>query len=188
MSEDLNPAIRALEARIAELEGERRPRRTGVRRLSRRVAVGLLGLALLVPGVAIASHQFPDVPDSYIFHNSVDWAADYGIATGYGDGTYRPNDPVSRGQMTAFMRRLSSEFEVVHTNVDPGASQVQSGSATCPGDKRVLAGGGSTDLVDLFITDSHPSGASWIVRWESDNNATQDPGSVQVWALCAPRL
>ena len=95
MSDDLNPVIRALEARIAELEAQRRPRRHGVRRVSRRLAVGLLGLALLVPGVAIASHQFPDVPNSYLFHNSVDWAVDYGIATGYGDGTYRPNDPVS---------------------------------------------------------------------------------------------
>ena len=186
---DVNDVIRALEARIAELEAERRPRRRGVGRWSRRLAVSLLALALLVPGVALASHQFSDVPDSYLFHNSVDWAFDYGIATGYSNGTYRPNDPVTRGQMTAFMRRLSGEFELVSESIDPSSSTVQSLTTECPADKRVLAGGGTTTQVDLMITDSGPSGASaWTVRWESDNNASQDPGNIQVWALCAPRL
>ena len=186
--DDLYPVIRALEARIAELEAERRPHRYGVRRLSRRLAAGLLGLALLVPGVALASHQFSDVPDSYLFHNSVDWAFDYGIATGYSNGTYRPNDPVTRGQMTAFLRRLSGEFEVVHTQVDPGSSTTFQEGATCPGDKRPIAGGGHTTEVNLFMTDSSPGGSSWFVRWETDNNTSVDPSQIDVWALCAPRL
>jgi hypothetical protein len=188
MSDELNPVIRALEARIAELEADRRRRRYGVRRLPRRLAIGLLGLALLIPGVALASHQFSDVPNSYLFHNSVDWAADYGIATGYSDGTYRPNDPVTRGQMTAFLKRLSGELEVVHTSVDPGSSSTFNASATCPGDKRPIAGGGHTSSVNLFMTDSSPFGSGWDVRWESDDNATLDPTAVEVWVLCAPRL
>jgi hypothetical protein len=104
------------------------------------------------------------------------------------NGTYRPNDPVSRGQMTAFLRRLSGEFEIAHTSVNPGSSGTFSGSATCPGDKPAIAGGGHTSNTNLFVTDSWPSGSSWFVRWESDNDVAQDPTAVEVWALCAPRL
>ena len=118
----------------------------------------------------------------------MDWAFDYGIATGYSDGTYRPNDPVTRGQMTAFLRRLSGEFELVHISVDPGSSETFNESATCPGDKRPIAGGGHTSSVNVFMTDSSPSGPAWFVRWESDNDVAVNLSEIEVWALCAPRL
>lgn len=187
MSDDLHPVIRALEARIAELEAERRPTRRGASRLWRRVAVGLVALALLVPGVVLASHQFTDVPTSHTFHNDIDWLADAGVTGGCGSGRFCPNASVTRGQMAAFMHRLSNEFEVVETTTDPGSSTAFAAIATCPAGKRVLAGGGRTDQVNLFITDSAPDGAAWAVRWETDNNAAIDPGSLEVFALCAPR-
>lgn len=187
MSDDLDPVIRALEARIAELEAERRPARRGASRLLRRVAVGLVALALLVPGVVLASHQFTDVPTSHTFHNDIDWLADAGVTGGCGSGRFCPNAAVTRGQMAAFMHRLSNEFELVQTNVDPSSATVFSSNATCPSGKRAIAGGGQTDNVNLFMTDSLPDGNTWAVRWETDDNATQDPGSVQVFALCVPR-
>ncbi|MEO6350880.1 MAG: S-layer homology domain-containing protein [Candidatus Limnocylindrales bacterium] len=182
----------ALEARIAELEHWKlaaEPRgRLPRARISRRVAVLGLALALLLPGVVLASHRFSDVPDSNQFHNDIDWLADYGITTGYGDGTYRPGQAVTRQAMAAFMHRLSNQFEVVNTTVDPIASFAFDGFAVCPGDKRPIAGGGYTSSGDLLITSSFPSGSQWRVYWESDNNVVIDPSNITVWVLCAPRL
>lgn len=189
MSDDLHSVIRALESRIAELEAERRPRRARARRVSRRVAAGLLALVLLVPGVALASHQFTDVPNSNSFHGDIDWLADYGITGGCGATTFCPGSAVTRGQMAAFMHRLSNEFELVTETIDPEPADFFFLTTDCPGDKRAIGGGGSTSNVNVFITDSFPSAeSSWFVRWETDDDVTADPSEVKVWALCAPRL
>ncbi|MEO6351071.1 MAG: S-layer homology domain-containing protein [Candidatus Limnocylindrales bacterium] len=179
------------EARIAELERQLAAQ-TGQRllrpRVSRTVVTVGLALALLLPGIALASHRFSDVPDSNPFHNDIDWVAQYGITTGFGDGTYRPGQAVTRQAMAAFMHRLSNQFEVVQQSAYPGESSTFYGYAPCPGDKRAIAGGSITTSTNLFITDSYPSGSTWTVRWESDNNTLVDPGSITVYALCAPRL
>jgi hypothetical protein len=49
---------------------------------------------------------FPDVPLLHPFRAEVEWAAGYGIASGYPDGTFRPGDAVSRQSMAAFIRRV----------------------------------------------------------------------------------
>ncbi|MEO6350399.1 MAG: S-layer homology domain-containing protein [Candidatus Limnocylindrales bacterium] len=98
----------ALEARIAELEGQRstqEPRRLHRPRLSRRVALLGLTLALLLPGVVLASHQFSDVPNSNPFHDDIGAVAGAGVAAGFGDGTYHPAEPVTRQAMAAFLHR-----------------------------------------------------------------------------------
>ncbi|MEO6350883.1 MAG: S-layer homology domain-containing protein [Candidatus Limnocylindrales bacterium] len=186
------------EARFAELErqlaaqtGRRLPRP----RVSRLVVAFGLTLALLLPGIALASHRFTDVPNSNQFHNDIDWLADYGITTGYGDGTFKPGQAVTRQAMAAFMHRLSNQFEVVNSGVDPVAGQTFFHFAACPGDKRALSGGGfalstagNTLASDLFITASFPSDTSWEVDWETDNNATVDPSYLSVFVLCAPRF
>lgn len=40
---------------------------------------------------------FPDVPSNYTFYEEITTLKCKGIINGYGDGTYRPNDEVSRG-------------------------------------------------------------------------------------------
>jgi hypothetical protein len=50
---------------------------------------------------------FPDVPPAHPFCTDVSWASSEGIASGYGDGTFRPADPVSRASMTAFLYRAA---------------------------------------------------------------------------------
>lgn len=160
-----------------------------LRRPARRSVGLLLGLLLLcVPAVALASHQFSDVPPGHPFHDDIDWLADYGITTGFGDGTFRPSEPVTRQAMAAFMHRLSNEFEVVSRTVDPPPNDYFESFAACPDDKRAIAGGGNAGVNNLLMRDSWTSGISWFVRWESDNNATLDPSDLTVYALCAPRL
>lgn len=160
-----------------------------LRRPSRRAAALLVGMLLLaVPGVALASHQFSDVPTSHRFHDDIDWLADYGIAAGYGDGTYRPTQAVTRQAMAAFLHRLSNEIEVVYSSADPGAGTSFSHIVPCPEGKRAIAGGGYTSEGNLFITDTNPLDTAWLVRWETDNNATANPTFLTVYATCVPRL
>jgi hypothetical protein len=73
------------------------------------VALLVAGM-LVIPAVVYASHQFTDVPDSNTFHNSIDWMKDNNITVGCNppaNTQYCPNDDVTRGQMAAFMKRLS---------------------------------------------------------------------------------
>ena len=71
------------------------------------VAASVTGaLVIGSAGGVLASHQFSDVPDTNPFHDDIDWMADAGITGGFGDGTFRPTDAVSRQAMAAFMRRF----------------------------------------------------------------------------------
>jgi hypothetical protein len=56
---------------------------------------------------ACTTAAFPDVPASHAFCGEIDWLADEDIAGGFGDGTYRPADGVTRSSMAAFMYRLA---------------------------------------------------------------------------------
>jgi hypothetical protein len=48
---------------------------------------------------------FVDVPPSVWYTNAIARMVELGITTGYTDGTYRPNAPVSRGEMAVFIDR-----------------------------------------------------------------------------------
>ena len=72
----------------------------------KRMAVGVLLGALLLGGIAAAqSTSFSDVDEGRFFTESVAWAADNGITTGYPDGRFGPDDAVTRGQMVTFLKR-----------------------------------------------------------------------------------
>jgi hypothetical protein len=70
-----------------------------------RLRIGIVALAMVTGilggaiGVAFASHQFPDVPDTQPHHDNINALVDAGCATGFNNGTYRPGDPVTRGQV-----------------------------------------------------------------------------------------
>jgi len=82
-------------------------RRTRPRRL---VAVLLtLAVGMALPGaIALASHQFTDVPDSNQFHADISAVKDAGVTTGCSATKYCPADFVTREQMAAFMNRLGA--------------------------------------------------------------------------------
>jgi hypothetical protein len=73
---------------------------------ARRVLVVIVAVALLASGgTAWASHQFNDVPNDSQFHDAIAAIRGAGITTGFPDGGYHPNDPVTRAAMAAFMSR-----------------------------------------------------------------------------------
>jgi hypothetical protein len=66
--------------------------------------------ALLIPAAVYASHQFTDVPNNHTFHNAIAWMKDNNITVGCNppaNTRYCPDDNVTRGQISAFMRRLA---------------------------------------------------------------------------------
>jgi uncharacterized protein (DUF1800 family) len=56
---------------------------------------------------------FPDVKPSAYYHDAVSWMVFRGITTGYVDGTFKPNNPVNRAQISAFLWRLAFSPEPV---------------------------------------------------------------------------
>ena len=50
---------------------------------------------------------FSDVPADHPYYDSIEWSAENGVTTGYPDGTYRPDDPVTRGEMAVFLKRAA---------------------------------------------------------------------------------
>ena len=77
----------------------------GSRPARRKLVAAALALAVLLPGVALASHTFTDVPTSSTFHNAIARVFGARITTGCSATLYCPKDPVSREQMAAFINR-----------------------------------------------------------------------------------
>jgi len=91
-----------------------------VPRPSRPIFLAILVTALLAfpMGIALASHQFSDVPDSNPFHDDIDALVDSGVTLGCGGGKYCPKAYVNREQMAAFLNRLGSLDGVSTPSVD----------------------------------------------------------------------
>lgn len=74
-----------------------------------RGAMAALLFRLTHPGESApvcTTRPFPDVPTSNVFCGYIKWAFDNHIAFGYKDESYRPNDPVTRGAMAAYLSRV----------------------------------------------------------------------------------
>lgn len=52
-----------------------------------------------------ATATFPDVPTGHPFFQHIEALYAAGITAGYGNGFFGPNDPISRGQMAAFLAK-----------------------------------------------------------------------------------
>ncbi|WP_307794376.1 S-layer homology domain-containing protein [Arthrobacter cavernae] len=52
--------------------------------------------------------EFPDVRPGHQFFTEVSWLASTGITTGFPDGTFKPQDKVSRAAMAAFLFRFNN--------------------------------------------------------------------------------
>ena len=68
-------------------------------------SLGVAIVVLIAPAIALASHQFGDVPTSASYHDEVESLVNAGITSGCGGGNYCPNQAVTRGQMAQFMTR-----------------------------------------------------------------------------------
>lgn len=53
--------------------------------------------------------QFNDVSKGQWYTENIEWAKDTGIIGGYPGGSFQPNKPVTRAEMTAILRNLSEK-------------------------------------------------------------------------------
>ncbi|MCD8374855.1 MAG: S-layer homology domain-containing protein [Oscillospiraceae bacterium] len=56
---------------------------------------------------ASAAHSFGDVASASYYEQSIAWAEENGIVQGYGDGTFRPDDAITREQLAAILYRYA---------------------------------------------------------------------------------
>lgn len=137
------------------------------RRIDLRIVVAVA--VLTIPAVAaVASDRFGDVPSGHVFHDDIAWLADQGITRGCNppaNDAFCPDQPVTRGQMAAFMHRLAD-------NLGTGGATARVSGAEGP--PRLLTEDNWTTLVSTTI--SAPSagavlidgGASLFVENNSD--------------------
>ena len=90
-----------------------------------------------------------DVPSGMLFHDEITWLLSSGIATGYGDGTYRPRQLVTRDAMAAFLYRLAGNPPYTPPKVSP-FSDVPTGSMFY---KEI------TWLASVHVTTGYPNGS-----------------------------
>ncbi len=75
-------------------------------------AVTFLWRAAGEPAAAGSAVTFSDVAADAYCAEAVRWAAERGIVTGYGDGSFRPDVTVTREQMAAFLYRFAKDQEM----------------------------------------------------------------------------
>jgi hypothetical protein len=112
-------------------------------KVTRAQAAIMIGRALDLDGTKRTT-GFKDVGTSSAASGYIASAVERGIITGFKDNTYRPNDPVTRGQMAIFIARaydLKNEAQV-------SFSDVPKGSASYVYIQRILAEGITTGYND----------------------------------------
>ena len=55
----------------------------------------------------VEDNNFSDIKGTEYYTKPVNWAADEGIVSGYGDNVFGPNDPITREQMTAILYKYA---------------------------------------------------------------------------------
>ncbi|AOZ73163.1 hypothetical protein BK816_07540 [Boudabousia tangfeifanii] len=62
------------------------------------------------PKVNVTKAPFKDIPKNHQFAKAITWMKNMNITGGWGDGTFRSNDPVNRNAMAAFLYRFSQKY------------------------------------------------------------------------------
>lgn len=81
--------------------------------MPKRLTVAVIAAAVLtVGGTAVAQtvQRFSDVPTDHEAFAAVEWAAEVGVTTGYDDGTFRPDVPLSKRHAVVFVERFYDEI------------------------------------------------------------------------------
>ena len=168
----------------------------------------LVTLGILASGIAIASHDFTDVPDDHTFHGDIEWMAENNITFGCNppaNDRYCPSEDTNRGQMAAFMRRLAESGVVDAGTLDgmDSSAFVTAGSgvlgavtvrevteawvfgansteASCLVGEQVISGGFDAGLLVVSVSGDHPVANGWEV-----SGTITVAGDVTAYALCA---
>ena len=81
-----------------------------IRRIA--IAVGAAMAVIAVGGTVAAQtmQRFSDVPPDHEAFDAIEWAAEVGVTTGYEDGTFKPEQPLSKRHALVFMERYYDQI------------------------------------------------------------------------------
>ena len=88
--------------------------------------------------------RFTDVSESAWYAPAIEWAADMGIVSGYGDGLFGPNDEITREQLTVMLHNYIKKKDVAlpaKTNLETFADEATISSWALEGLKAVQSYG-----------------------------------------------
>jgi len=114
-----------------------------------------MATVMLVPATAFGSHDFTDVPDEHVFHSHISWLLDAGVTLGCNppaNDQYCPEDNVTRGQMAAFMKRLSEGNVVNAATAVTSDDATRAETAASADDAALLSGMSVDDLKTLTFS------------------------------------
>ena len=60
---------------------------------------------------------FSDIPDTAYFANAVVWAEKYQYISGYGNGEFGPNDPITREQLATILQRYCIDKNYLYADI-----------------------------------------------------------------------
>ena len=139
------------------------------------VAVVVLGIAGTV--TAQSTQRFSDVPPEHPDFAAISWAAEVGVTTGYGDGTFQPSQPsqpLSLRHATVFLTRYYDAILGADVSEDFTRSDMM----------RVLyemAGGGETpddSTEEESVTDDSTAAPLTGTTWEGTSTFDSEPARV----------
>lgn len=90
------------------------------------------GSSAFVAQKALAGGCFTDVADGSFWYDVTCWMKTRGISTGYADGTYKPDNYVTRGEMALFIQRAFTNASLV-TQINTGPSAWVANATYSPG-------------------------------------------------------
>jgi hypothetical protein len=103
---------------------------------------------------ACTTPPFSDVPVNHPFCPQIKWMKTWGYTTGFGDGTFRPAEPVTRRAMSAFMARYANA--TLTSCAAAPFSDVPTSHPFCREIKWMAAAGVSTGFSDGTFRPSDP--------------------------------
>lgn len=159
---------------------------------TRQILVFLAGMVvaglIFAGGRASAGVSFSDTPPWIQPHAS--WLAFQGIAGGYDDGTFRPDDNITRGQAAFWFGNYNDAITREGGFGSFTNATQHFATAYCGAGRRPVTGGGTTTATGMVIADSYPVnnpslGDGWRVLWRTVDGSTQS-GTSSVSAVCMP--
>jgi hypothetical protein len=103
-------------------DGTFRPNASMTRGQAAKIVANVAGFSDKIPA---ARQTFSDVPQTNSFWEYIELAAAHGVLTGYPDGTFRPNQLVSRGQFAKIAANAAGYHEPVTTQTFSDVSPEQ---------------------------------------------------------------
>lgn len=87
-------------------------------------AISMIVLLFVFGSVALAAHSsFNDVSDGDEHADGIHWASENNVVVGYGDGTFGPQDNITRGQAASMFQRYFNEFGGATPAAEPQGPQ-----------------------------------------------------------------